>query len=161
MRDILENLRIHRNGKKAWAVGIHSDNEQTIREEFWAWVNHGATIVPEPNWAGENFCYFWTSPQRLYSALQSRLMLRTLNNDAECAEYKGVKRGVWPIVDAKLKVAWNNLMEIVPNFDLPRSKQGDIYREATNHDMYACRPDDDADNLGMTSNEVDARIYSR
>ena len=137
------NISIHRNGKKAWAVGIKGGTEEQVRQEFWAWANHGATAIPDANWISPNFCYFWTTPVKLRSAMESRILIKLLNSD-ECAEYKGVKQGVWPVVEAKLNAAWDAVNNFVPEFKLPRAKEVYVYREASHHDMYACREDNES-----------------
>ena len=72
------------------------------------------------------------------------MCIRDRLNSDECAEYKGVKQGVWPVVEAKLNAAWDAVNNFVPEFKLPRAKEVYVYREASHHDMYACREDNES-----------------
>ena len=148
-----DNVSFSRNGSKAWAIGISGSPEQ-IQGEFYAWINHGATRVDELTMVNENFGYFYTSRKRLKNAILSRESNYILNNDI-LTEYKGIKRGFWPIVEARAKAAFHIITECVPQFRIPREQPLDIYSMASESQMKAERPDsEEGENLGMTRNIV-------
>ena len=151
-------LSICKNGRNAWAIGI-SGSEEEIKGEFYAWINHGATLAREMQMADSNFGWFWTTEEKMKKALWSREANRMHNSD-DLIEYKGVKRGFWPTVEARVEAGWQILNTLVPTFTVKvHSKVSDVYDIACSHDVTACRPDDDADNLGLTSREKSGRYY--
>ena len=148
-----DNVSICRNGKKAWAIGI-TGNEEEIKGEFYAWINHGATLARDLTWVSPTFGYFWTSPDRLKAAIECRLANRILSN-GDLIEYKGIKRGFLPTVKARTEAAWQIINTLVPTFQVERIRTADVFAVANDNDMYACKPDtDEADNLGLTRNNV-------
>ena len=159
-----DNVSICRNGKNAWAIGI-TGSEEAIKGEFYAWINHGATLARDLTWVTPTFGYFWTSPERLKGAIESREANHIMNS-GELIEYKGIKRGFLPTVEARTEAAWQIINTLVPTFTVERVKTAETFAVANDNDMYAAKPDtDEADNFGLTRNKVqdcidqlDARI---